>query len=363
MDIKVLVNNQEIEVVKGTSLAQIAKDYQDNFKHDIILAKIDGIYKELTETVQKTCTIEFFDLTDRGANAVYINGLVYLTIYTYKRMFGFDKNIIIRHSLDKGLYIETIDKINEIDILKLEEEMKKVVEENLPIQRLTVSRLEAIDYFNKINYKTKSNLMNYNTSTFVTLYKLGNLYDYFYSLMPINTSYLSDFGLTYFNENEFVLRFPTIYISDEVKEFETRDNIFNLYQESRAWAKKQKLLNIVDLNKKVEESKIEEIIAIEEIRKNDKLMELARKIISNENVKIVLLAGPSSTGKTTTTNKLTLCLKSLGKNPKMLSMDDFFVERGETPLDEDGKPDFERLEAIDLKLFEDCIQKLLNKKN
>lgn len=360
MNIKVMINGRKYDVEKGTSLEELSKDFQDNYKYEIILAKVDGIYKELTETIKKDCSVEFFDLMDSGTNSIYLNGLIYLTLYSFKKLFGSKTNIVVRHSLDKGLYIEPSIKIEELDIKKLEEKMHEVVKENLKIEKVTVSRLEAIDYFNNNNYQVKADIMKYNTSTFVTLYKLGNLYDYFYNLMPISTKVLNHFELTYLNESGFVLRFPTIYMQDGIKEYEERINIFNLYNESRSWAKRLNLENAVDLNKKVENGTILEIIQVEELMKHDKLMELAKNIISNEKAKVVLLAGPSSTGKTTTTNKLTLCLKSLGKNPKMLSMDDFFVERDETPKDEEGNPDFERLEAVDLKLFEDCIKKLLN---
>lgn len=360
MNIKVIVNNDQIEVDSGTTLFELSKKFSNNYKYEIILAKVDGIYKELTDTITKGCKIEFFDLTDRGANAIYLNGLIYLTLYSFKRLFGQSTNIEVRHSLDKGLYIEPSIKLSKEDIEKLESVMQDVVKEGLPIQRLTASRLDAIDYFDKVNYKTKRDIMKYNTSTYITLYKLDNLYDYFYSLMPINTSVLSHFKLTYLNESGFVLRFPTIYMDDEIKEFEYRRNIFNLHNESRSWAKRLELVNAVDLNKKVSSGEIDEIIRMDEIMKNTKLMELANNIISKENARIVLLAGPSSTGKTTTTNKLTLCLKSLGKKPVMLSMDDFFKERGETPKDSEGNYDFECLEAVDLNLFEETIKKLLN---
>ena len=358
--INVKINDKVIETAKGTKLSELAKNYQNDFKNEIILAKIDGTYKELSDVVKKDCTVEFFDLTDRGANSVYLNGLIYLTLYTYKKVFGFSENMYVRHSLDKGLYIETTNKISESDIEKLSEEMKKVVASNLPIEKVTVSRLEAIDYFKMIKDDVKADIMKYITSTHLTLYKLDILYDYFYSMMPVSTGVLSHFELTYLNENGFVLRFPTVYMKDGIKEFEMRDNIFNLYTESRAWAKRLDLVNVVDLNRKVEQGKIAEIMQMDELYKNAKLMQLAYYITSSEKVRVVLLAGPSSTGKTTTTNKLTLCMKSLGKKVLMLSMDDYFVERDETPLDENGEPDFERIEAVDLKLFEDCVRKLIS---
>ena len=358
MDIKVIINNNEVMIPKGTSLLELSKNYVNDYKYEIIVAKVNGIYKELTETITKECKIEFFDLTDRGANNIYLNGLVYLTLYSFKELFG--GNILVRHSLDKGLYIEPSIKLKEEDIVKLEEKMHEVVNENLPIYRTTVSRLDAINYYDSINYITKRDLLKYNTASYITLYKLGNLYDYFYSLMPISTSYLKHFELTYL-DNGFVLRFPTVFIDNGIKEFEERHNIFNLHNESRNWSKELGLVTAVDLNKKVSLGKIDEIIRMDEMYKNTKLMELAKNIISKPQVKIVLLAGPSSTGKTTTTNKLTLCLKSLGKKPVMLSMDDFFKDRHETPKDENGELDFECLEAVDLNLFKECIKKLLNK--
>ncbi len=359
--VKVTVAGNTIKVTDGTSLEELSKLYQDEFKYDIILAKVDGIYEELNETIHKDCTVEFFDLTDKGANQVYLNGLIYLVIYATKRLFGRQIDIKVNHSIDKGLYIETNRKITEESIEKLELEMRKIVQDDLPITKATVTRFDAMDYFENTGDFVKKEIMKYLTSTHVTLYKLGPFYNYLYSQMPINTKCLSQFELTYLHKNGFVLRFPTIYMENGIKPYEHREKVFNLFKESREWAKMLHLENVVDLNKRVSESRIDELIRIDELVKNAKLLELAKAIVSKKNkARIVLLAGPSSTGKTTTTNKLVLCLKSLGCNPKMISMDDYFVDRKDTPLDEDGKPDFERLEAVDLELFEKTVQKLVS---
>lgn len=359
--VKVCVNGNTIEVTDGTSLEELSKLYQDNFKYDIILAKVDGIYEELNETIHKDCTVEFLDLTDKGANQVYLNGLIYLVIYATKRLFGRQIEIKVNHSIDKGLYIETSRRITEESIEKLELEMRKIVHDDLPITKATVTRFDAMDYFENTGDLVKKEIMTYISSTHVNLYKLGPFYNYLYSQMPINTKCLSHFELTYLHKNGFVLRFPTIYMEDGIKPYEHREKLFNLFKESREWAKLLHLENVVDLNKRVSESKIEELIRIDELVKNAKLLDLAKAIVSRKSkAKIVLLAGPSSTGKTTTTNKLVLCLKSLGCNPKMISMDDYFVDRKDTPLDEDGKPDYERLEAVDLELFEKTVQKLVS---
>lgn len=358
--IKVKIYGETIEILKGTSLDELSKNYQNKFEYEIILAKVNNIYKELTEVLQEDCAVEFFDLKSRGANPVYLNGLVYLTIISFKELFGKNQDIKLNHSLDKGLYIETSIDITEDDTIKLAKKMHQLSNLNLKIERTAVSRLDAMEYFEKIGDSIKSDIMKYITSTHLTLYKLKDMYNYFYSLMPINTGVLSHFELTYLNKNGFILRFPTIYMKNGIKEYEHRENVYNLFKESRNWAKRLHLENVVDLNKRVSSSNYEELIQIDEAMKNYQLMELAHKIIGRKNAKIVLLAGPSSTGKTTTTNKLVLCLKSLGLNPKMISMDDFFVDRNETPLDKDGNPDFERLEAIDLKLFDEDIDKLIH---
>ena len=358
--ITITIGEERVQVNRRTSLAELATNYQSNFKYEIILAKVNGIYQELTDTIHKDCKVEFLDLTERGANRVFLNGLIYLTIYATKQLFGSNMEIKVNHSLDKGLYIETNIGLTEEDLTHLELKMKEIIAADLPITKVTVTRLDAKNYFQAVGDEVKAGIMGYITSTHVTLYKLADLYNYLYSQKPISTKALSHFELTYLHENGFVLRFPTIYMKEGIKPYQHRKNIFELFQSSRDWAKMLKLENVVDLNRRVSNSTIEELIRIDELVKNEKLFDIAREIVNKrESAKIALIGGPSSTGKTTTTNKLVLCLKSFGKNPIMLSMDDFFVERDETPLGEDGKPDYERLEAVNLELFESTIQKLL----
>ena len=153
-------------------LKDIAKDFKNLYKHPIILAKVNGIYKELSEKVPNNSSIEFFNLTsDKYANNVYLNGLVFLTLYSYKKLFPND-DLIVRHSLDKGLYIETTNKINNNDIDNINKKMKEIVSKDLEIKKITVSRIDAINYFNSIKYHVKANLTNYTTSTFITLLSL-----------------------------------------------------------------------------------------------------------------------------------------------------------------------------------------------
>lgn len=361
-ELTINIYKTDIKVPKGTKLIDIASNYQYRFKNDIVIAKVNGEYKELHEQIMKDSTIEFEDLTTKGGNRVYLSGLIYLLIYSYKELFGQSEDISVNHSIDKGLYIETTRSLTKQDLTNLESRMHENVSKNLPITKLNVSRMDAINYFKSINDEPKVGIMKYNTSTYITLYKLGNLYNYFYTLMPISTKSLDRFELTYLNEHGFVLRYLTIYMKEAIKEYEHRTNVFNLFKESGSWGKLMNIENVVDLNYRVSNSTIEELIKIDEMMQSNRLMNIAKNIAkTTPRPKIVLIAGPSSSGKTTTCNRLALCLKCFGMAPKMISMDDFFVERSETPLDEDGKPDFERLETVDLELFEKTMIALLNK--
>lgn len=351
------IEDKEYTYKQGTTLFEISQDFQKNFQYQIVLGKINNELKELKTKVTKDCKIEFFDLTTRDANRVYLNGLIFLTAHAYKKLTK--KGIKVNHSLDKGLLIETDDSITEDFVKQLEETMHELEQENLPIEKLNVARMNAIDYFKSVNEIEKVKNMKYNTNTFITLYKLEDSYDYLYSLMPPSTKVLNSFELTYLNDYAFILRFPTVYHHDSIKPYEHRKNIYNLFKTSREWAKMMDLEYAVDLNESTSLSKINEIIRIDEVKKNAELLELATTIASQKERQIVLIAGPSSSGKTTTTNKLSLCLKSCGKNPCLISMDDFFKDRSETPLDEKGEPDFESLNAVDLTLFDETIDKLL----
>lgn len=356
--VKVTVFGNDYDVEKGTTLEEISQIIQDQFEYEIILAKIDNEYQELSQKVMKNCEIEFFDLTNKDANQIYINGLILLMAHAYKKLTH--QSLKVNHSLDKGIYIKPGKEIDPDLLEALNKKMHELVEQDLPIEKLNVSRLNAIEYYKKCKEFEKVRNMKYNSNTFSTLYKLEGSYNYLYSKMPTRTGVLKHFALTYLNTKGFVLRFPTIYQYDKIKPYEHRQNVYNLFKTSRKWAKTIGIEYVVDLNELISTSKINEIIRMDEMKKNAELLDLAIEISQNKETQIVLLAGPSSSGKTTTCKKLALCLKNCGLSPMTISMDDFFVEREETPLDQYGQPNFECLEAIDLDLFNDTMNRLMN---
>ncbi len=361
--LEIKVNGHKYQVSKGVTLEELASQFQKDYRYPILLAKVNNVLKELTTEITHQANIEFLDLTSREGNRTHISGLTYVLIYAIKKLYGKNADALVQHSLDKGIYIETNFKLTSSKVAAIKEEMQKIVDSDMPITKMTIDRLEAIDYFEKIGEKVKAGVMRYNTNTYITLYRLGNYYNYFYNLMPTSTGKLGAFNLTYIRENGFLLQFPTVYISEKIKPYQPHPGMFEAFQEYREWAKIMKVENSVDLNRVISTGKISDLIRIDETLQSNRLLMLSRRINENKDkIKIVLLAGPSSSGKTTTSRKLCMFLQSFGLHPKVLSMDDYFVEREENPKDENGNPDYECLEAIDLKLFDSQLSDLLKGK-
>ena len=358
--VEVIINNKKYNYDKDTTLFEIAQDFKDDFKYPIILARVGNRLKELTTPIEEPCTIEFLDLTSPEGNTTHVNGLVYIMVYAVKKLYGKSANIIVEHSLDKGIYIESTFKLNEQKVKEIKEKMKDIIAEDKPIIKMNIDRMEAMKYFEKVGDDAKAGVMKYNTNNYVTLYRLGNLYNYFYNLMPRSTALVKDFDLTYIKDNGFILRFPTVYINDKIKKYEHHPKMFEVFKQYRDWGKKLNLSTSVDLNRIVSTGRISDMIKIDSTVFDHRVLTVAKEISDQKkNIKIVLIAGPSSSGKTTTSKKLCMYLQLFGLTPKVIGMDDYFVEREETPKNEDGSYDYECLEAVDLKLFDKQVASLL----
>ncbi len=358
--IEITINKEKFKYSKGITLQEIYMEHQDNLRYPIILARVNNRLRELCTKIYEDSTVEFLDLTSPEGNRAHVNGLIFVMLYAIKKLYGNTANLEVQHSLDKGIYIETSFKLTEEKIDEIKMEMKDIIKKNMLITKLTIDRIEAIDYFNNIGDQTKAKVLRYLTDNYVTLYRLGNIYDYFYNLMPPSTGKVKDFDLTYIKENGLTLRFPTVYINDKIKKYEHHPHMFEVFSEFKNWAKIMGITNSAELNEAVSTGKISDIIKIDETLQSNRLLNIAKEISMKKNkVKIVLIAGPSSSGKTTTSRKLCMYLESFGLHPKAIGMDDYFLNRVETPKDEEGNYDFESLEAMDLKLFDKVIGELL----
>ncbi len=358
--INITVNGKKNKINSGMTLEEISKDYEKDYKYPILIAKVNNRLRELTEVISEDSDIEFIDLTTKQGSRVYVSGLIYILLYAVKKLYGESADIKVEHSIDKGIYIKTNFRLTETKVKHIKETMDSVVEADMPISNVTVDRIEAIKYFEGVNNHSKAGVMSYNTNDYVTLYRLGNHYNYFYTLMPISTSKLKKFDLTYIGNDGLVLRFPTVFVNSKIPEYKHHPAMFEVFKECKDWANTIKLSNSVELNNVLAIGHINYLIRVDETLQSNKLLNIAGDISKKrDKVKIVLMAGPSSSGKTTTSKKLCTYLASFGLMPRVLSMDDYFLDRKYTPRDEDGNPDYECLEALDMDLFDKQVEALL----
>ena len=358
--VEITIDGKKYDYNKNITLEEVLAEHNAERKYPVLIARVNNRLRELTYSIKENATVEFLDLTSSEGNRVHINGLILVFLYAIKILYKDEAKVRVEHSLDKGIYIKTKFKLSEDKLSDIKHKMKEIIKKDIPIIKLNTDRLEAIKYYDDIGEESKAGVLRYNTDNYITLYRLGNVYDYFYSLMPTSTAKLKDFDLTFLNEHSFVLRFPTVYIPDKIKKYEHHSHIFDVFEQYKTWADMIGIKTSVDLNRVVSTGKISDLIKMDETVQTHRLLSVGKEIWNNKDkLKVVLLAGPSSSGKTTTSKKLCIYLNSAGLHPVTVAMDDFFVERKDTPKDEKGNYDYECLEAIDLKLFDDTIKKLI----
>lgn len=355
-----LDNGKKKEFVKGIKLKEVINLLKEEYPNDIISAKYNSSIINYEDAINKSGTLSLYDINTKQGNKIYERGLLYLFEVSALEVLGKDTKIIVKYSLDKGIFCKIDKNINTTDITNIKKIMKDKVKASLPFTKIETTRNEAIEYFKSIKREYKVRNLFYNISEFVTLYKLEDTYNYIIGDLPNNTSVLKYFDLSLIEGKGIVVRFPSIYDNSKVLKYTHHDNYFNSLEEYSEWGNKLNINNLGELNDYISNSNSGNLIQLSEIMQDYKLLNIAEEIVLNkDDYKVILLSGPSSSGKTTTSMKLSLYLKSLGLNPTHLSMDDYFLERDETPLGPNGKPDFESLNALDIKLFDSQISKLL----
>ena len=345
---------------KDITLEDISKDFQENYSETIIMAEVNGRPYELNYKVTDDVTVDFFDLTSPTGNRVYESGLIFVLEKACLNMLN--SEIEVKYSIDKGIYIKTCKKITKEDLDKVSREMKEIVKRDLPIQKNLVNRLEAIEYYKSTKSYDKVNVLKYSVNTNVNLYRLMDIYNYFFSYLPVSTGALKEFKLTYIDQNSFVLRYPNIYYLNKIPVYKHHDKLFNEFKKYDEWSEKLGIENVSSLNNKVTKGSVDDIVLLSENIQNNSLFKIAETIYNNKKLKLILLAGPSSSGKTTTSKKLELFLKGFGLNPIAISIDNYFVDRDKTPRLPDGSYDFESLNSINVELFNKNLKDLLDGK-
>lgn len=360
MEDKIIV---EIEGV-GNVVTSVDKTIYDlmkeqNLENEVIAVIIDNDITELSTKLKIDTKMKLIKIKDRMGAKIYRSGLKFLYITAVKELFGRNTNVELLHSLDKGIYTRINLELNNTMVYEIKAKMHELVKEDIRITKVVTSRKEAISYFNSVKEYEKSLTYKQMTGEMLTLYSMLDYYNYFYTKMPYSTKILTSFDLTLTTDKGVMLEYPSTF-DMKIPEYTHMPQVLNVFDNYAVWAEKLGVKYVSEVNNVVINGKIKEFIELNEIKQNNDLLEIANKIQNNINdIKIVLIAGPSSSGKTTTCKKLALYLKSKGLNPFTLSTDDFFKDRKDTPKNEKGEYEYDIPEAIDIDLFNEKLDALL----
>lgn len=345
---------------KGTCLVSIAKDFQTEFAHTIILAKVNHKLCELFKTVDTDSTIDFITISDKIGHLAYTRTATMILAKAVGDVLG-NKNrnhVVVEYSISKGFYCRIKHTTIESNLLmRIETRMKEIVADNLPIQKRTISTDEAIGIFSAAGMEDKVKLFRYRSASQVHIYRLDDFEDYYYGYMAPSTGYVPLFKL-YAYQDGFVMQMPESGKPDVLPTFEPSYKLFNVLNESTQWAKMLNISTVGDLNDLISEGDFNELMLVSEALQEKRIADIAEQIVKN-NRRVVLIAGPSSSGKTTFSHRLSVQLRAHGLKPHPIPVDDYFVERDKTPLDEFGKPNYECLGALDVDLFNEHMSALL----
>ncbi|MCJ7855723.1 nucleoside kinase [Lachnospiraceae bacterium NSJ-143] len=355
--------NDRREIKKGTTFYELSKSYKDRYQTDIMLAKSGNVLYELSARINKSMDVEFIDLTNQDGVRVYSRSLSFIMVKAIKDLFGIETKIFIEHSINGNLYCEVYRdgvKIDNDFLLCVKKKMMETIEADLPIERLMVSVDEATELASKYGMEDKIRLLAYRRVSYVSLYRLENLYDYYYGYMLPFTGLLKIFDLSLY-EKGFLLRMPSTKNPNKPETYDNFEKISAVFMEQLEWCKLMEVKCIADLNDVIADGSFAELVRINEALHEKKIAYIADKITENfDRIKVVLIAGPSSSGKTSFAQRLCVQLRVNGIKPHAIGMDDYFLNRDQTPLGQDGRPDFESLNALDLHKFNNDINNLIN---
>lgn len=366
LNIKIKKNLKEetISVEKDISCIDLIKMNGLDNEVPIVLVKINGVLKELSTRIQKDCTLELVDITSKSGMMCYIRSLQFVLIKAVSEVFPNSK-VTIEHSLSKGLFGEIEKKPPLVidDIYDIKKKMDEIIGADMPIIRKKLQREEAINLFKEAGMEDKVSLLSTVNQDRVTIYSLGDTCDYFYGPMIYSTGQLKYFDLISY-ELGFILRFPTNEEPTKIPRFESHKKLAKIFCEAEKWGNILNVTHVGALNEKIEkgESEIVTLIRVAEALHEKKIAYIADEINKNRSIKLITISGPSSSGKTTFCKRLDIQLRVNGLVPIQISLDDYFVNREDTPRDEFGELDFESINALDLELFNEHLLLLMDGK-
>lgn len=348
---------EDVLYPRGIRLDALAKDYAAYHGSPIMAARVDNDIRELFKTLNHDATIRFLDMTTEDGALIYHRGLVFILYAAARELFP-DRRLRVLHSLGHGLFCDFREmRATDDEIVQIKQRMRELIDADVEYQKKELYKWDALKLLDDMGMHDKAELLRFRSKSTVNMYYLGNHPNYFYGFMPPSTGKTPLFDLIPYRTG-MVLVFPGITSPNALPSYVPQTKLADIFDEAEEWGRIIGVETAGDLNNVVARGGTRELIMVSEMLHEKKIAQLADQVTAS-GARLVLIAGPSSSGKTTFSKRLALQLRVNGFDPHAISLDDFFVDRDHTPLDAEGKPDFECLEALNTAKFNDDLNRIL----
>ncbi|MDF2944939.1 MAG: hypothetical protein K0S01_3797 [Herbinix sp.] len=363
--IKVEINQNVYEYPSNTTLLEISRDFQKDYKDEIILAFVNNKLRELFKHVTDNCKIRFVTIAEDAGHKTYTRGMILVMLKAFYAEFGADnvEKVTVEYTIGNGLFCDYEGKIpiTKERIQAVKKRMQDIIARDVPFMKRSIGTDDAIELFRRYRMFDKERLFRYRRVSKANIYSLDGFEDYYYGYMPASTRFVKYFDLMEYDDG-FLLLLPNKKNPTVVEPFVPQQKLYVTLKEANSWAQMLDIPNVGALNDVISRGDINELILVQEALQEKKISDIAETIKKSSGKKFIMIAGPSSSGKTTFSYRLSIQLKAHGLKPHPIAVDNYFVDREKTPIDEQGNFNFESLHAIDLVQFNKDMTDLLNGK-
>lgn len=360
--VTVTIRGEQKQVQEGTAYEAIVSEYQKEYGGTIAVVSVNGKIRELFKRVSRDCEVDFFTLRDDVGHKTYVRTATMLFLKGIHDVFGAEaaRKSCVEFTIGRGIYVNTFGEVpvSEKSAERIMERMGQLSEANEPFMKHSYPIDDAVALFREKGMEDKVKLFHYRMSSSINVYEIDGYCDYYYGYMLPNAGYVRWYDVVPY-KNGFMLVLPTQANPTVVEPFTESKKLFQTMENAMEWGRTAGIETVGDLNDQICNGSMSDLILVQEAEQERKIGEIAKDIAGREGVKFVMIAGPSSSGKTSFSHRLSIQLRTLGKIPRTIALDNYFVNREQTPRDENGDYNFECLEAIDVKLFNDNMVSLL----
>jgi uridine kinase len=348
---------EDVLYPRGVRLDSLAKDYAAYHTSRIMAARVNNDIRELFKTLKQDATVRFIDMTMEDGARIYQRGLVFILYAAARDLFP-DRRLRVLHSLGQGLFCDFREtRVTDDDVIQIKQRMRELIDQDVEYRKQELYKWDALQLLENLGMHDKAELLRYRSKSTVNIYYLGKHPNYFYGFMPHSTGDTPLFDLIPYRTG-MVLVFPGITSPNVLPDYMPQTKLADIFDEAEEWGRIIGVETAGDLNDIVASGRTRELIMVSEMLHEKKIAQLADRVTAS-GAHLVLIAGPSSSGKTTFSKRLALQLRVNGFDPHPISLDDYFVDRDKTPRGADGQPDFECLESLNTGRFNDDLNRIL----